>query len=134
MQAIAEEKGLELTVSSTSSQFYVSCDKSWIETALTNLLDNAIKFTPAGGHIGVGSVQNEYEVQIWVKDTGIGIPEDELPFIFHRFYRSKDSQERGSGLGLSIVDSVVKAHGGSVSVESRLDEGSIFTIKLPISL
>lgn len=134
MQAIAEEKGLELTVSSTSSQFYVSCDKSWIETALTNLLDNAIKFTPAGGQIGVGSVQNEYEVQIWVKDTGIGIPEDELPFIFHRFYRSKDSQERGSGLGLSIVDSVVKAHGGSVSVESRLDEGSIFTIKLPISL
>jgi two-component system sensor histidine kinase ResE len=134
MQAIAEEKGLELTVSSTSSQFYVSCDKSWIETALTNLLDNAIKFTPAGGQIGVGSVQNEYEVQIWVKDTGIGIPEDELPFIFHRFYRSKDSQERGSGLGLSIVESVVKAHGGSVSVESRLDEGSIFTIKLPISL
>jgi signal transduction histidine kinase len=134
MQAIAEEKGLELTINSSSSQMYVSCDKLWIETALTNLLDNAIKFTPAGGQIGVGSVQNENEVQIWVKDTGRGIPEDELPFIFNRFYRSKDSQERGSGLGLSIVESVVKAHGGSVSVESVLDEGSMFTIKLPISL
>ncbi len=132
-RVISEEKGLELTTNFASSPIFVFCDQSWIVTALSNILDNAIKFTPAGGQIIIGSRHIDNEIQIWVKDSGRGIPEDELAFIFHRFYRAKGSQERGSGLGLSIVESVVRAHGGTVSVDSVLNEGSTFTIILPVN-
>lgn len=130
---ISEEKGLDLSIKITSPPIFISCDQSWMETAISNLLDNAIKFTPTGGHIEIGSQQIENEVHIWLKDTGRGIPGEELPFIFDRFYRVRGSQEKGSGLGLSIVQSVVKAHGGSVFVESVLNEGSTFTINLPLT-
>lgn len=133
-RVISEEKDLELTIKFTSSPVLISCDQSWMETAISNLLDNAIKFTPAGGHIEISSEIIDNEVHIWVEDNGRGIPSEELAYIFDRFYRVRGSQVKGSGLGLSIVQSVVRAHGGSVFAESVLDEGSTFTIKLPTRL
>lgn len=132
-RVISKEKGLELTIQLPTSPIYLYCDRSWIETAISNLMDNAIKFTHAGGHIMVGARQTASDVQIWVQDTGSGIPAEELQYIFDRFYKSQGSEINGSGLGLSIVQSVVKAHGGSVSVNSVLDEGSTFNINLPIT-
>jgi signal transduction histidine kinase len=130
---ISEEKAIDFTVNIQSSPIYVNCDRAWMETAISNLLDNALKFTPAGCQIDIGANQTERKIHIWAHDTGLGIPADELQFIFDRFYRGLNSEEKGSGLGLSIVQSVVQAHGGSVSVKSTIDEGSTITIELPAS-
>jgi signal transduction histidine kinase len=99
------------------------CDRAWIELALSNLLDNALKFTPVGGQIEVGAEQRGEAVRLWVRDSGCGIDPADQPHIFERFYRGRSSRE-GSGLGLAIVQSVVQAHGGQISVESEPDVGS----------
>ena len=102
---------------------------------LSNLLDNAIKYTPAGGRIAVGA---EPRGRLWsyiVHDTGIGIPPEELPRLFERFYRVDKARSRelgGTGLGLSIVKHLVAAHNGTTRVESRPGEGSTFFFTLPV--
>jgi signal transduction histidine kinase len=110
----------------------VCCDRSQIETALINLLENALKFTPAGGQVQVGASGDVAAVEIWVKDNGPGIPTDELPHVFERFYRGRQVIGEGSGLGLAIAQSIVHAHGGQVDVVSQVGVGSRFTIKLPV--
>jgi len=100
--------------------------------ALSNLLDNAVKFTPAGGTVALGAEQAGEKVRLWVRDTGPGIDPSDLPHIFERFYRGHNGQVEGSGLGLAIVQSVVQAHGGQVSVESQPGQGSLFVIELPL--
>jgi signal transduction histidine kinase len=101
--------------------------------ALSNLLDNALKFTPEGGEVEIGADTDENMVNVWVRDTGMGIPSEELPHIFERFYRGRDHGEEGSGLGLAIVESILQAHGGERSVESTPGEGSIFRLMLPLA-
>jgi signal transduction histidine kinase len=112
----------------------VSGDRDKLKKVFLNLLDNAIKFTPAGGRIGitVGVESNLAKVQI--ADTGPGISPEQLPRIFDRFYRAtKDDSLPGSGLGLSIVKAIVEAHRGKVDVESKPGQGSVFTVYLPLS-
>lgn len=98
-------------------------------------MDNAIKYTPAGGTVTVEIAQDGGDAVIAVSDTGIGIPAGEQQNIFQRFYRSADARSQpqgGSGLGLSIVRSIAEAHGGSVGVESEPGRGSAFRVRLPI--
>ena len=112
----------------------VMADHDRILQVLTNLLDNAIKFTPEGGSVEVSVGRDNGSVTITVADSGRGIPEEHVPRIFDRFYRVERSRSReggGTGLGLAIVKHIVNAHGGHISVQSRPGGGSIFTVVLP---
>jgi two-component system phosphate regulon sensor histidine kinase PhoR len=106
-----------------------------VSQILSNLMENAIKYTPAGGRIAVGAMPQGAMVQFFVRDTGIGIPEEDLPRLFERFYRVDKARSRelgGTGLGLSIVKHLVAAHNGATSVQSRLHAGSTFSFSLPV--
>jgi signal transduction histidine kinase len=130
-QKAASEHGLTLQVQLPDPSLTLSCDRTRVEMALSNLLDNAIKFTPQGGNIAVGSGEFEDGLHLWVQDNGRGIHPDDLPHIFERFYRGRDSHAEGYGLGLSIVQSIVQAHGAKIEVESSPGEGACFTITWP---
>ena len=119
------------------SELYILGDSKRIHQALANLLANARTHTPVGTPIEVSSVANESETSISVKDAGPGLSESDQARIFERFFRVDPSRARhageGSGLGLSIVDAVMKAHGGTVSVDSKIGEGATFTLHFPIT-
>ena len=105
-----------------------------IEEVLSNLISNAIRYTPAGGNIEVWADQASDFTRIHVVDNGLGIPADALENIFERFYRVKNEKTRyinGTGLGLAIVKSIVEAHHGTIQVDSVVDQGTQFTICLP---
>ena len=109
-------------------------DKDKIRQAIVNLLSNALKFTNIGGTINIDLLENEEQVNIIVEDTGIGIAEQDIPYVFERFYRSDESRNRktgGTGIGLTITKTLIEAHKGRITVESRKDKGSKFTIMLP---
>lgn len=133
-QARANEKGVELKVKIPPNISSILVNEQYIIISLSNLLDNAIKYTPAGGTVSVALEEGEEEISFRVSDTGAGIPTRELPRIFERFYRvdKARSHESGStGLGLSIAKHVVEKHGGRIEVKSFLGKGSTFTIYLP---
>jgi signal transduction histidine kinase len=128
----ARRKNIELTVGGEPSP--VLADRDRIISVISNLLTNAIKYTPENGHISVTVRSRESVCELIVSDDGAGIPEKDLPLIFERFYRADVSRSRatgGSGVGLAIVKSVVAAHGGEVFAESELGRGSKFTVSLP---
>jgi len=109
---------------------------SRLRQVMYNLIGNAIKYTPAGGQITLDAEQQDSCVWIKVCDTGFGIPPEDLPFLFDKFYRvymeeTKDIE--GNGLGLAIVKAIVEQHGGEVAVESTLGEGSCFSFNLPLA-
>ena len=109
-------------------------DEEAVRQVLDNLLDNAIKYTPEGGHIRLQCRLPGELVSVEVADSGIGIPRDDLPRVFERFYRVDKARSRelgGTGLGLSIVKHLVQSIGGRVDVDSRLGEGTRFTILVP---
>jgi two-component system sensor histidine kinase SenX3 len=112
------------------------CDRRQLRSAIVNLLDNAVKYSSAGGRVEVAARAVDQSVAIAVSDQGIGIPARELERIFERFYRVDRARARdtgGTGLGLAIVRHVAQAHGGTVSVRSREGEGSTFTLSLPVA-
>jgi heavy metal sensor kinase len=114
----------------------VTGDRGWLERLLLNLLDNAMKYTPAGGNISVTVSREAGEARIDVRDSGIGISIEALPRIFERFYRadpSRTSADEGAGLGLSLARWIVDRHRGRIEVKSELGRGSIFTVWLPAS-
>ena len=129
-RSIAAEKNLTLDTHLPQSPCILLCDRGRVEIAISNILDNAVKFTPEGGIVEIG-IDAVDEVQVWVRDNGIGISTDELPRIFDRFYRAPGHGEHGSGLGLAIVKSIVEAHQGQVSVESSPGEGTTIRITFP---
>ena len=132
--AAARRRGLTLTASLPDTPVRIRHDPPRMGQVVGNLIGNAIKFTPRGGSINVEMVPTADGATISVTDTGIGIDPAELPHIFERFYRGSRSNEArgsGSGLGLAIVQSIVEMHGGRVAVESRIGEGSRFTVTLP---
>ncbi|QOX62219.1 HAMP domain-containing histidine kinase [Anoxybacterium hadale] len=115
----------------------ISADSDRMSQVLVNLISNAVKYTLEGGEINITLSDKEASVVFNIRDNGIGIPKEELPFIFERFYRADKSRNRntgGTGIGLAIVKSIVSAHGGTVEAESRLNEGSDFTMILPKNL
>ncbi len=114
---------------------HVFADSGRLQQVLHNLIENALQYSEPGGrvHVRVGSAPGEAIVA--VSDSGLGIPEDDLPYVFERFFRSKASRRTnpgGSGLGLSIVRWIVEAHKGKVTVESVVGKGSTFTVRLPV--
>jgi len=113
----------------------VYCDGHRIEQVLTNLITNAIKFTPSGGHVTITAKTAGEMVRYCVADTGRGIPSESLPRIFDKFFQVQSSTEtftKGTGLGLAIVKHIIELHGGEVSVDSRLGVGSRFYFTLPV--
>jgi len=127
----AEEKGLALETS-VPPDLIVTADAMRLRQALSNLVDNAVKYTPAGGRITVTAREDTGTVRITVKDTGPGIPAWEIPRIFDRLYRGdKSRSQRGLGLGLCLVKAIAEAHHGTIEVHSAPEEGAVFTFSLP---
>jgi heavy metal sensor kinase len=128
----AEDKRVTLSYDVPNKSHLIG-DNRMIQRMLSNLLDNAIKYTSSGGTVSVSVSENdERNIVITVKDTGIGISPSDLPRIFERFYRCDQSRsEPGIGLGLSLAKAIARAHGGDITVMSRLNQGSTFTVTLP---
>jgi two-component system, OmpR family, phosphate regulon sensor histidine kinase PhoR len=112
----------------------VRADRDKLAQILMNLIDNAIKFNKTGGRVEISAVADGNPIIISVKDTGVGITPDDLPRVFERFYRADKARSReiaGTGLGLAIVKHLIEAHQGTVTAQSQLGQGSIFTFTLP---
>jgi len=134
VQAQAKSRNIVLELNLQEPEMVVKADQDKIFQVLSNLLDNALKFTSSGGKVAIKAEDHKNEVVIQVKDSGIGIPSTDLSRIFERFYTVDKSRSRelgGTGLGLSIVKHIVEAHGGKVWAESALNEGSTFYFSLP---
>ena len=134
-QPQAEAKEQTLRLENANDQPKVQGDALQIRQALRNLVGNAIKYTPVGGSVDLFVETDESKITISVKDTGYGIPADDLPFIFDRFYRVRNEAVKdieGNGLGLAIVKSIIEKHGGQISVESKPGKGSTFFVTLPL--
>ncbi|MCS1350932.1 cell wall metabolism sensor histidine kinase WalK [Mechercharimyces sp. CAU 1602] len=132
---VAVEQQIELEVKTSTSLPFVYWDEDKMEQVLTNLIDNAIRHTSEEGTVHVRAEAVKEMIHLTVRDTGSGIPEEDLPFIFERFYKADKARKRGqggTGLGLAIVKHIVEAHGGSVTVESEQQVGTMFTIRIPI--
>jgi signal transduction histidine kinase len=133
--AEAHERGLSLTLQAPEPM-PCQADELRLVQALGNLVENALKYTPPGGRVAVRAAALHGEYQIIVSDNGQGIPSDELPHIWDRYYRVEGRASGGpggTGLGLAIAAGIVKAHRGRIEVVSRLGEGATFTIHLPRS-
>lgn len=132
----AELKNNNMHVLTSGSCSEILADHDRINQVVINLLSNAVKYTPQGGNINIDLSETDKSVTLSIQDNGIGIPSEELPFIFERFYRADKSRNRktgGTGIGLAIVKSIITAHGGTVEVQSVLNEGSCFKVTLPKS-
>lgn len=130
----AKEKGISLTLEVPKEEVFINGDRGLIESALLNLIENAIKYNINGGNVKVIVQGSEKEIKVIVEDTGIGIPKEHIPYIFEKFYvvdRSRSKKLGGVGLGLSIVKEAVSLHGGRVEVESEVGRGSKFTLIFP---
>jgi signal transduction histidine kinase len=130
----AQRQGVAIELEAPSDLPEAEADPGRIEQVLDNLMSNALRYTPAGGRLVLSAEANGDKVSLRVEDSGAGIPSEELPYIFERFYRADKARQRHegeTGLGLAIARSIVEAHGGSVSVESALGKGTTFTIALP---
>jgi signal transduction histidine kinase len=131
---IAEERGVSLVAAVPSREVTLRFDRERIVQLVTNLVGNGLKFTPRGGQVDVELRDAGDEVLLEVRDTGPGIPEQELPRIFERFYRGTnvgEARASGSGLGLAIARSIVEMHRGSIEVASVLGKGTRFRVHLP---
>jgi len=136
-QVLAFRKGVRLKLENDSPSIALNGDEDLIKRMLLNLLDNAVKYTPAGGEISLALVRQNGNAEIVVRDTGIGIPAEAQPRVFDRFYRVDKARARtmgGAGLGLSIAQWIVEVHGGSINLASTPGHGSTFTIVLPTQL
>ena len=137
MMPIAAKKSITLNIEPAAAEAEIFCDSEAMHQIVTNLLDNAIKYTPENGTVTIGARPATGEtVEIYVRDTGIGIPEAEVPRLFERFYRVDKARSRdlgGTGLGLAIVKHLVRAQGGDVKVESVPNQGSTFSFTVPVA-
>lgn len=134
IQPIAEMKAIHIS-SEIDSKIQVRGDRERLYQLFVILLDNALKYTPEKGHITVTSHSNKGSIHVSVKDTGIGISKEDIPFVFERFYRGDKVRTRndgGSGLGLAIAKWIIKQHGGKIRVDSIKGEGTQFHLQLPL--
>ena len=133
---LADERAIHLSIQADQPVTIMGDEARFIQV-LMNLLDNALHYTPSGGTVQVVVAATQRVAHLIVRDTGIGIAPEHLPHIFERFYRADPARDQSSrsnsGLGLAIVDWIVRAHGGTIAVESTLKEGSCFTLTLPLA-
>jgi signal transduction histidine kinase len=129
---IAREKSLTFATSAADDLPPVRADPARVLQVFSNLVGNAVKFTPAGGTITLSAVRAGDRVECSVSDTGPGIPPAQLPRLFGKFWQAKRGDGRGVGLGLAIALGIVEAHGGTIEVASELGRGSVFTFALPV--
>ncbi len=136
VEPLAKDKELQLCHAMPEALPTIQGDAALLLRAMVNLLSNAVKYTPVGRSITLQACTTAQNLQIQVIDTGCGIPAEAIPHLFERFYRVPDSEERseGSGLGLNIVKSIIDKHQGNIRVDSKIGQGSRFTITLPIEL
>lgn len=127
------EQNVAITVDIGIDADRAVCDPRWFQHVLYNLLSNAVKHNEPEGRVSVETWRGTDSIFLRVMDTGKGIPPADLEHIFDKFYRVRGNKSEGSGLGLAIVREIVERHGGRVSVESRVGEGTSFTVQLPIS-
>lgn len=130
----AEKKGHTLSFDGVFDELYISGDKIRVEQTIINIVSNAIKYTPDGGEIHISLSEQDKNVVISVSDNGVGIPEEDLPRLFERFYRvgkDRNSDKGGTGLGLAIAKEFALAHGGDITVESTVGVGTTFKIFFP---
>ncbi|MDZ5471158.1 ATP-binding protein (plasmid) [Bacillus sp. 31A1R] len=133
-QGLAKEKGIHLTETLETKETYYYFDPDRIEQVLTNLIDNAIRHTPDGGAVTIMTKSDAKGLLVSVSDSGSGIPEEDLPFVFERFYKADKARTRGrsgTGLGLAIAKNIIDSHKGHISVQSKLEHGTTFSFFLP---
>jgi len=134
VQSEVEEKKIDLRVEVPEALLTIKANEDDLERLLGNLLENAVKYTPPRGRVSLALSSQDHGVRIVVSDTGIGIPPESLPRIFEEFYRAKNAKEmgqEGTGLGLSLVKHIVDRYHGTINVESKVQDGSTFTVTLP---
>jgi signal transduction histidine kinase len=128
---VAQEKDITF-IANVDPAGQITADRNRLQLLLGNLIDNALKYTPNGGRVEIGSAFLPGEVRVTVRDSGIGMDAEDLPRIWDRLYRAdKSRSQRGLGLGLSMVKAFVEAHGGTATVTSEPDKGSVFTVTFP---
>jgi two-component system, OmpR family, sensor histidine kinase ResE len=133
-QGLAKENEIQLFAEIDNEITSISFDPDRIEQVLTNLIDNAIRHTPKGGSVNLSVTSEDKGVMIRVKDSGAGIPDEDLPFVFERFYKADKARTRGragTGLGLAIAKNIMDAHRGHISVQSKLGQGTTFSFLVP---
>lgn len=133
---VGHDRGVAVKTELAADLPSVEADRERVHQVLFNLVDNAVRFTPAGGAITIEAHRLNGSVVVRVEDTGTGIPPEALPRLFERFYRVDPARAReggGTGIGLAIARSVVEAHGGHIKAESELGKGSVFTFDLPVA-
>ena len=132
-QPVAAQNGLQFNCT-VSAHISINGNKQFLQRLISNLLDNAIKYTPSGGSINIAQEVAGSDVLIQIADTGMGISQDDLPNIFERFYRCDQSRSKpGTGLGLCLALAIAKAHWGNISVKSTVSKGTLFTVSLPLA-
>ncbi len=134
MQFQADARGITITLQPSAEPLVISADRDKIKQVVLNLLNNAIKYNRQGGVVTISAQRTLTDLSIQICDTGQGIPEEYMPRLFTRFFRApnKENLTLGTGLGLSICKHIVEAHHGKLDVASQVDEGSTFTVRLPI--
>ncbi len=132
---LVREKGLHLTTDLPERDLRVEADPDRLLQILVNLVQNAVKFTPSGGKVEIAAYRNPGNIQIEVRDTGPGIPPEDVPHVFEKFHQVQMDKKKteGTGLGLSICRSLVELHGGTIGVQSEIGRGSVFHFTMPLS-
>ncbi len=132
VRPLAQSKGVALEAD-LAPEVVVRGEPRWLAVVVRNLLENAVRYNSAGGQVHVRLAAQGGQAVLQVSDTGWGIPEEEQPFIFQRFFRGEQARRvEGNGLGLALVEALVRHHGGRVSVQSTVGKGSVFTVSLPL--
>jgi signal transduction histidine kinase len=132
-RAGAAEKNVSLLIDTPDPSLMVSCDSTRMEMALTNLVGNAVKFVQENGTVTVQVKGHDGRAIFVVRDNGPGISAEDLPLVFDRFYRGRNATPDGAGLGLAIAQSIARAHGGDIRVQSAAGEGSVFALDIPLT-
>jgi signal transduction histidine kinase len=134
MAPICNERGIALEVNVPEDLFQIVGDEESLVRVFINIIGNATKYTPEGGRIAVSARNGEDNVAVYIADTGVGIPQDKLPFIFEPFFRAagKEERHRGSGLGLTFCKKIMESHGGEIGATSKEGKGTTCTLKFPI--
>jgi signal transduction histidine kinase len=134
LQPVSEESNISLKLDTPTGSDVVLGDEESLEQVFLNIINNAILYNKPSGSVTISIKENTDFIQVDIEDTGVGIAPEHLPYIFDQFYqidRSKREGDKGSGLGLTIAQKIVKAHGGSIQVSSELGEGTVFSVLLP---